>query len=795
MPEGESFVYTACPGWGDHDYCAIKTIVKDGKIERTERVVYSGPEADIGHICQKGCLSCRQPYDPKRLLHPLKRAGERGEGKWEEISWDQALDEIAAKLMEIKEKYGPESVALWNLQAGVPPAGGFEVLMPWRFANLFGCTVPLSSIGLDNGPFYGEFYMTNDIFFHATIDPRHWSDTDLIYVWGCNPIENQMRAAQNLVIAKEAGARIVDIGMIFDATAGFATEFHGVKPGSDGELAMYMVNYILENGCQDDAFLLKRTTAAYLVDEGTGKVARNGEDFCVYDNAAGGFGVVAAKGGAYPSDDIALFGRWEANGTSYATVLTLLKEKAAKWTREYAAEKTGLSPAAVEKLAADWANTDTDAFIIGGLGLRYLNANETYRLLLMLGILTGRMGKPRNGVVESLSLNCYPMFYNNAAVSLPEGPENAKSVGMRMADFFEIAQTDESPFRAMLFAAGNPVHQQPDRQRWLDVLSHMELVVDTDIWLTDTGELADYILPDCMPFEREDLIDTACYNHIVLQEPAIEPMGECKDPVWTWSEIGKRCGFGEYFTKSAGEYIDMRLESPLPTIQSIEPKVTYERLKKEKMIRANAPDKPWWNPWSNQDEVFNSDSGRLELYADRLLGFGRELAGPEEPLKVGKSEDYPYQLFTGRQRFFMQSMFTDDPITVALSGGEPATRLNPIDAKGFGVQDGDMVEVYNDRGHVVTKLVIDESVPAGTVHVWFGWRRRQFEEGTYAEMVQQCANKESTRPLEDQWFNDWIAQGHSDNTAVEFLTVEVGSTDCYWDSWCNVRKYEAGKEA
>ena len=90
----ESFVYTACPGWGDHDYCALKTIVKDGKIERMERIVYSQPEEPDGHICQKGCLAGRQPYDPKRLRKPLKRVGERGSGKFEEISWDQALDEI-----------------------------------------------------------------------------------------------------------------------------------------------------------------------------------------------------------------------------------------------------------------------------------------------------------------------------------------------------------------------------------------------------------------------------------------------------------------------------------------------------------------------------------------------------------------------------------------------------------------------------------------------------------------------------------------------------------------------------
>lgn len=142
----ESFVYTACPGWGDHDYCALKTIVKDGKIERMERIVYSQPEEPDGHICQKGCLAGRQPYDPKRLRKPLKRVGERGSGKFEEISWDQALDEIGEKLCKIRDEYGPDKVVLWNLGAGVPAQYSFENLMPFRFANTFGVTVPL---GLD----------------------------------------------------------------------------------------------------------------------------------------------------------------------------------------------------------------------------------------------------------------------------------------------------------------------------------------------------------------------------------------------------------------------------------------------------------------------------------------------------------------------------------------------------------------------------------------------------------------------------------------------------------------------
>lgn len=177
------------------------------------------------------------------------------------MSWREAR--------KIRDEYGPDKVVLWNLGAGVPAQYSFENLMPFRFANTFGVTVPLGSIGLDNGPFYAEFYNAGSEFPRTVIDPRIMVGTDLIYVWGCNPIENQMRCAQNLVRAREAGARIVDLGLIFDGTAGFADEFVAMKPASDGYLAMAMVNYILQNNLQASEYLLARSIAAYLVDDET----------------------------------------------------------------------------------------------------------------------------------------------------------------------------------------------------------------------------------------------------------------------------------------------------------------------------------------------------------------------------------------------------------------------------------------------------------------------------------------------------------------------------------------------
>ncbi len=793
MSSEESFVYTACPGWGDHDYCALKTIVKDGKILRTERVIYSDPEEPDGHICQKGCLAARMPYDPKRLMHPLKRAGERGEGKWEKISWDQALDEIAEKLQAIAEKYGKDSIVYWTLAAGVPPSNGFTSLMVNRFANLYGGTNPMASIGLDNGPFYTTFYTVNTAFLHILMDPRNLIGTDLLYIWGCNPIENQMRAAQNIVRAREAGAKIVDIGLIYDGTAGYADEFYGIKPGSDSYLGMAMIDYILANGLENKQYLRDYSIAAYMVRDDNGMLLRDADgNFFVYDEDKAALTNVAPAAGAYSGNNIAFYGHYECDGVAVTPVLQMLKERAATYTIDVVSEKTGLLPEHITKLAKEWAEAK-NAFIATGYGLRYANANETCRILNLLGILTGRLGTPKSGVIEGLQFQSYPIVTNDGPINMPNGPDNVKSVSVRMPDWFEIAQTDASPYKALFTPNGNPVHQQPDRQRWLDIIKNMELVVDIDVWMTDTGELADYVLPDCMPFEREELISSACYNHLVLQEAAIEPQGDVRDPVYIWSELAKRVGLGDYFDKTIQEWIDVRLDTDFPAIATLEPKVDYKRLKAEKMIRVNNPAEPKFDPY--MDKTFDTETGRMEIYWERLLEFDLALPRPLPCYKVGSSTEYPYQLFTGRQRFFMQSSFTDDPINIKLSGDTPSTRINPKDAVELDLVDDDKVEVYNDRGHVVTRLEIDESVPAGTIHVWFGWRRSQFEEGTYAEITTQCSNKETAGPVEDKWFADWLAAGHVQNPFVEMISTEIGSTDAYWDSYCNIRKYAAEKEA
>ena len=476
----------------------------------------------------------------------------------------------------------------------------------------------------------------------------------------------------------------------------------------------------------------------------------------------------------------------------------VLEDHLAKYTPEYQESITGVPAADAVRIAEEYAAAP-DAYILGALGIRYQNQGDIYRSFYLLGSLTGNLGRPGAGVTSELLGGAWPVLFNDAPIVAPNGIEGFKGVPARQADFFEAIENSESveecPYKALMVISGNPVHNCPNRSRWIErVFPKLELIVDFDIWITDTGEYADYILPDCMPFERYDIINMAAYNHIVLQEPAIEPPAEVHDPTDLFTGLAQRLGLGEYFDKTAEEWCGVRIDSDYPFIAGIEGGVSMERLKKEKMVRLATP--PFhWDPFLGLD--FSTPSGRLEFYCERLLPTGHQIAMYTEPMEVpteaskaeGKNEEYPYQFFSGRQRFFMQSLYTDDPVMVKLSGGKPSARINPVDAAREGIKDGDKVEVYNQRGHVIAPCRLDEVIPPGTIQVWFGWRKRQFEEGTYSELLVPLGSRETLDDLSEHWWNEMLGKNQ---VKCGFFTGSegciAGAWDTIWDCACNIRK-------
>ncbi|MDO4290283.1 MAG: molybdopterin-dependent oxidoreductase [Eggerthellaceae bacterium] len=796
MSSNESFVYTACPGWGDHDYCVIKTIVKDGKIVRTEKAEYPNKFLGCSHICQKGLESCKQPYNEHRLLTPLKRVGERGSGQFEEISWDQALDEIAEKMLAIKEKYGPEGVAFWNFPAGPPPNNGLGTLLSSRLGNVWGGTDPMLAYGLDNGPQYAGMYLFNNQLGSLMMDIRIIEHSDLVIIWGGNPIENQQRVACSVVNAKDNGAKIIDIGLLFDATAGYADQFIPVRPGSDAALVLSMCKWLIDNEKIDREYLIGKTVAPHLVREDTGMFLRDAEgNYVAWDNATNA-ALSFGKGQDNLPETVALEGSFEVDGVACKPVFQLFIEHVAPFTTDECTRLTGVPADVFVKLCEEFAKAESP-YIAAPLGIRYRNQGEIYRSFYLLGCLRGTIGKPNAGVITNVIGSSAPILFNNYAITRGTGFDENNMKHLRQKDFFpQVLSGKPYPIKGFIKCTGNPVHNCPNRGRWIETFNAMDLVVDIDIWLTDTGKLADYVLPDAMPFERKEIVDAANFGHVVLQEPAIEPMGQVKPMAWIISELAKRLGLGEYFNKSIDEWLEIKLQTDFPPVASIEPKVTLERLEKEKMIPVMWPEQ-LFDPMLGLR--IPTETGRIEFYAERLVNqgvpFPSFLETLESPTADKKSAEYPYQFFSGRQRFFMQSMFTNDDLMIELSGKEPSARMNPLDAAREGIDDGDLVEVYNQRGHVIAPMRLDEAIPPGTVQVWFGWRQSQFVEGTYSELLVPLGSEETITDISNQWFEEACGVFGIEDMANNYGAAYAGGWDTIWDCACNVCKLEEKKGA
>lgn len=155
---------------------------------------------------------------------------------------------------------------------------GLAGVLHTRFGGLYGATFPMEAYGLDNGPLFAAYYELGNTYRYYSTDPRNIDSSDYVIVWGANPVENQHRFAKHVVEAKSNGAKIVDVGLLFDATAGYADEFVPVKPGSDSALSLAMARHIVENGLYKPEFLIEHTVAPFLVNTMTGEFMRDADD-------------------------------------------------------------------------------------------------------------------------------------------------------------------------------------------------------------------------------------------------------------------------------------------------------------------------------------------------------------------------------------------------------------------------------------------------------------------------------------------------------------------------------------
>jgi len=734
MSRGNGVFYNICPVAGCHQYCPVRVYVKDGKIVKVAAAEF--PDDPImSCICQKGIASVRIVYHPERLRYPMRRKGPRGSGEWERISWDEALDAIAGKLLEIKEKYGSRSVMI--IPGGSSTVGTLARLMGMRFANLWGAGGGFEGKGWasDGGLPAASLLMLGD-----SGQGHHGSDysnAKLLILWGKNPAETAFREMRYILEAKERGTKLVAIGPVFDTTAAKADRWIPVRLGTDSALALSMMNVIIEKKLYDKDFIANYTVGPFLVREDDKLFLRQDQKYMVWDTISNS---------VRPSDSAgiepAILGTYHVDGIRCKTAFQLLADRAAQYPPAKASEITNVAAETIRDMAIEYATTKPAAIVLSfGVAYTY-HGNLGCRAAIALAAITGNIGIPGGGA--SVLMGRLPFSpLNIKEVAFPQGAPGVDIIPNSknsMRGWAKIAKGEPYPIKAVLIFNQNPVHNYGNAMSHIDIFSKMELVVVCDIFLGWTARYADIILPEAITYERSDV--HTCLDYLVRMQKAVEPIEEAKAGYEIWAELAQRVGLGQYFRKSPEDFIRMLLNTEDASVKGI----TLERLDEEGIVRLNHPFAPYI-PF--QDKNFPTPSGRIEFYIEPLIKFGEELPLYKEQLESPRTsplaKKYPLSLFTKKKRFHMNSICANIDWMLELDP-EPYLDINPKDAQQRQIDDGDMVVVFNDRGRCKLKARLNQAIPPGSVNIDHGWWPDQFADGHYNLLLRGIDDEEAINP-------------------------------------------------
>jgi anaerobic selenocysteine-containing dehydrogenase len=379
-------------------------------------------------------------------------------------------------------------------------------------------------------------------------------------------------------------------------------------------------------------------------------------------------------------------------------------------------------PDVIRELSATYG-TSKPASIKIGTGLTrtfhgYLNA----RAVLALGAVTGNVGI-HGGGASGWARGYSPLLNTGAVIAA----DDRRSRRIHVSTGNAGAVTGKPyPIKAWLVFGNNPLGTMPNPNVWFEkILPGLSFIVVTDIVESWTARYADILLPGTTIYERSDIY--TALGCAIQSQQAIAPLYETKSDIEICREMAKRLGFGEHFTNSTDEYIEIMLDHP-----SLEGVTLAELNQNGGIVRAKEPPEPMV---SFADKKFPSRSGRIQLYADYLKDIGEELPLHKESPENSSpaASRYPLRFYTGRRRFWTQSM-SYYPLARELNP-EPRLRINSIDAREHGIRSEDRVRVFNDRGSFVLKAKVSEVVRPGSIWVEHGWGPQDFEEGHYQNLL------------------------------------------------------------
>jgi anaerobic selenocysteine-containing dehydrogenase len=690
-------VHAACPH-DCPDACGVLITVENGRATK----IQGNPEHQItrGFLCAKVAKYLDRVYSPDRVLYPMRRVAAKGpeaqrsfvrHGRpgaavptysdqiWQRISWDDALNEIAARFRAIADEFGSEAILPYSYGGTLGALNGGS--MDRRFFHRLGA----SQLDRTICSAAGEAGLMSVLGVKLGTEPEQFPHSRYIIAWASNIHGNNVHLWPFIMEARRKGAKLVVIDPYRTRTAACADWYLPINPGTDAALALAMMHVIIGENLHADDYVGKYTV---------------------------GFEQLREKVKAYPPEKVAAW-----TGIAAEDIRKLAREyattKPAVIRLNYGVQRSeggGMATRAIAMLPCiigSWKEVG------GGLqmstsGAFAFDGDALKRPDLMTKVL-GREARTINMVELGRALNTL----------------------------------DNPPVQALFVYNCNPAAVCPNHNEVIRGLKRPNLfTVVHEQFFTDTTDYADIVLPATTFFEHKDLQKAYGHYYLQVSNQAIAPLGECRSNVELFRALAERMGFqDECFRESVDEMIDGALASGDPWLEGIdrerlerEPHVRLNFSASGSRLSASASKTNVKQPSAAVPAPFlpfaqgnfRTRSGKAELYSETLKAQGLdpvvEFAPPDESRHGRQKFEFPLELLARKADNFLNSTFSN--LSAVQQMEEPGLlEMHAVDARTRGIVDGDEVRVYNRRGEILLKARVDGAVQPGVVSARLNWAK------------------------------------------------------------------------